>query len=544
MVANGHFVQLLLTPWSKKQGGGDTERSQNSATLDVVFRYLSPVTMITIRAYRLLSLVTLIMLSGLACSAMAHENAEQGSQAEKTGTETWLAGDHHIHSRYSLGWDMETDPPTPVPGGDAIYPIPMNALMAKRHGLDWMVATDHGGPNHAKIQLDHAYPELLESRQAVPEVIQFFGMEFDTPGADHSSIIMPHSHDEAEHLHHIESNYSKRQPWPENKAWDTEPRMLEALDAMKALALPPVVIAHHPSRSATDVGEYGLTTPAELRAWNDTAPHIAIGMEGAPGHQATGQMQPGIGPSMYEKYMGDKRPRGAYRESPTLGGFDQMSAIVGGFWDSMLGEGRRWWITATSDSHIHWREGGADFWPGEYSKTYVLAEKNHDAILASLRAGRVFVTTGDLISELWVTVTAGDQRAGIGGSLSVAEGADVVVSIRFLDPDSNNFNGDNPAVSRVDLIIGNVNGPVDNPAVNSNPSTKVAARFDASQWRREGPYQVIEYRLENVTRPLYLRVRGTNTEEAESQPDPDNEDAWQDLWFYSNPVFVEIQGPQ
>jgi len=26
-----------------------------------------------------------------------------------------------------------------------------------------------------------------------------------------------------------------------------------------------------------------------------------------------------------------------------MGGFDQMTARLGGFWDSMLGEGRRWW---------------------------------------------------------------------------------------------------------------------------------------------------------------------------------------------------------
>ena len=83
--------------------------------------------------------------------------------------------------------------------------------------------------------------------------------------------------------------------------------------------------------------------------------------------------------------------RGAYSRHPTMGGFDQMTARLGGFWDSMLGEGRRWWVTANSDSHVNWREGGVDFWPGEYSKTYVFAEKNHDDILEGIRRGRVFV---------------------------------------------------------------------------------------------------------------------------------------------------------
>src|SRR3546814_15127074 len=31
----------------------------------------------------------------------------------------WLAGDHHIHSRFSVGWDRETNPPTPILGADA-----------------------------------------------------------------------------------------------------------------------------------------------------------------------------------------------------------------------------------------------------------------------------------------------------------------------------------------------------------------------------------------------------------------------------------------
>jgi hypothetical protein len=45
-----------------------------------------------------------------------------------------------------------------------------------------------------------------------------------------------------------------------------------------------------------------------------------------------------------------------------MGGFDQMTARSGGFWDAMLGEGRRWWITANSDAHEHYTEGaGVNF---------------------------------------------------------------------------------------------------------------------------------------------------------------------------------------
>ena len=76
-----------------------------------------------------------------------------------------------------------------------------------------------------------------------------------------------------------------------------------------------------------------------------------------------------------------------------------MTARVGGLWDSLLGEGRRWWITATSDSHVHWTRGGSDFWPGEYSKTYVHARQDYGDIMDGLRNGRIWVTTGDLITQ-------------------------------------------------------------------------------------------------------------------------------------------------
>jgi hypothetical protein len=258
----------------------------------------------------------------------------------------WQAGDHHIHSRYSVGYADSTTPPTPVIGGGAEYPIPMNAVMARRFGLDWMVATDHGGPNHSRVNLELAYPELLLSREAVPEVIQFFGMEFDTPGADHSSLIIPHSHDEAERLHDIEAGFAKWDVYPVDSSRNSEPRMVEALTFMSDLPRLPVLIANHPSRSARGLGDYGLDAPDELRDWNDAAPEVAVGMAGAPGHQAAALVRDGAATRM--------RPRGGYANHPTMGGFDQMTARLGGFWDSMLGEGRRWWITANSDSHLNW----------------------------------------------------------------------------------------------------------------------------------------------------------------------------------------------
>ncbi|MDP3137599.1 MAG: hypothetical protein Q8N17_14860, partial [Burkholderiaceae bacterium] len=310
----------------------------------------------------------------------------------------WLAGDHHVHSRFSTGWKPAPDgqPPTPILGGDAIHPIPTNAAMGAKFGLSWMVATDHGGPQHSKVNRDQAYPELLAARRKVPGVIQFYGMELNTPGAEHSSVIVPTNAAESVVLFGIESRFDRHEPWPYDPTVNTEARMIEALKYMAGIAAPPVVIANHPARTASGVGAYGLVSPSELRDWNDAAPQEAIGMEGAPGHQAA---------SLNAKAMADPADafRGSYLRAPTLGGYDQMTARLGGYWDSMLGEGRRWWITSTSDHHRHYTEGGNDFWPGEYSKTYVKAVKRPADILDGLRGGRVFTTLGDLVSELDVT---------------------------------------------------------------------------------------------------------------------------------------------
>ncbi|MBT8147494.1 MAG: phosphoesterase, partial [Gammaproteobacteria bacterium] len=254
-----------------------------------------------------------------------------------------------------------------------------------------------------------------------------------------------------------------------------------------------------------------------------------------PGHQAAalnpdGSLDPG-------------GARGAYRNYPTLGGFDQFTAIVGGFWDSMLAEGRRWWITANSDSHRHYSEGGSDFWPGEYSKTYVWADRSHDAILDSIRNGRIFVTTGDLISELHFTVSDETEgsSASLGDTLEVDGAGALEVTIRFRDPNGFNNNGDYPSVARVDLIQGEITGPASDRTQDTNNTTRVIARFNQNDWSIDGEYREITYTLDQPSVDSYLRIRGTNGTELNPLPDPRGEDPWSDLWFYSNPVFIELR---
>jgi myo-inositol-hexaphosphate 3-phosphohydrolase len=459
-------------------------------------------------------------------------------QIELASQREWLAGDHHIHSEFSAEYTpVPGDPaamPTPVFGVDAKYPIPRNAEMARHHGLRWMVSTDHGGPGHSRIDHDHAHPALEQSRQTVPQVLQFFGMEFDTPAGDHSSLIIPHGPDERAQLLAIEAGYSRRDAHPEDRSRDTEEHMLAALDLMRSQATPPVLIANHPSRSAPGEGQYGRYSPHEFRNWNDRAPEVAVGMEGAPGHQASALNVDGS--------LDTTGRRGSYRNTPTRGGFDPMTAIVGGFWDSMLAEGRRWWVTATSDSHEHWRDGGNDFWPGEYSKTWVLARPEHGDILDGLRHGRVFVATGDLVSAVELRVSVAGKPAQplvLGSTLRVPAGKALELLLRVRDPAGANSNGDEPSLARIDVIRGTITGAASDRNQDRHPGAQVIARLGSGQWQRDGEWISLTHRLDAVQAPFYLRLRGTSTTELEPSPDPAGEDPWSDLWFYTNPVFVE-----
>ena len=457
----------------------------------------------------------------------------------QTSERQWLAGDSHVHSHWSPGYDRTSDTPRIIKGRDALYSTPQNASMAERFGLSWMVTTDHGGPNHAKFNAEQAYTELVESRELVPDVLQFYGMELNMPGMDHHTLVVPNADDESEVLFQIESRFDKNEVWPVDPERDTEAARVRALDYMRELPQLPLLFANHPSRSATEIGQYGFDEPWELRTNNERAPEVYRGMEGAPGHQAgtfTASNTSGSTPSA----------RGAYRNegAGTLGGFDQMTAIVGGFWDSMLGEGRRFWIVATSDSHKHFsetEERGIDFWPGEFHKTYVHARKNYDDVLDGLRAGRIFAVAGDLVTELDVVTTGETGIATVGETLRVSANEPVEVSIRFRDPKLPNGSGDDPTVNRLDLILGHVRGPVTDLNTDTNETTRVVERFSDSDWTRDGEMVTVRTILRTVDRDVYIRVRGTSGHDAEPVMDTVGEDPWADLWFYSNPVFIDVR---
>ena len=451
----------------------------------------------------------LLVLLALAGNASAADEGDNGRR--------WLAGDHHVHSEWSVNWDKSSSPPKPIRGGDSPYSRTRNAQQALAHGLAWIVHTDHGGPGHSAVTRDFAWPALVQARRDVPALIQFNGMEFDVPAGEHASLIIAPGPEENTQLERIERDYNRREPL-NRFARNSGQSMLDALRFMQALQPRPLMLVNHPSRSAKGIDAWGKVKPKELRAWQDAAPDVLVGMEGAPGHQA------------------NARHRGGYTHeaAPTLGGFDQMTARVGGVWDGLLGEGRRFWITATSDSHRHHSEGGAEFDPGEYSKTYVWARKDAGDILDGLRNGRVFAVTGDLIDALELRARASGKPGSIaemGGTLALSVGDTMVVELKVRQPSQPNFNGQSPVLDHIDVIVGAADG-------DGAPRMQVR-RFGPADWQREGQWLSLSWELPAPARGGFVRVRGTSTTEQEPVADVPGEDPWRDLWFYSNPVFVE-----
>jgi hypothetical protein len=176
-------------------------------------------------------------------------------------------------------------------------------------------------------------------------------MELNLPGMDHHTLIVPNGQDERAMLYDIESQFDAYESWPVDPARNTEAAALRGLAFMTRLTRLPILFANHPSRSATGLGDYRLSEPAEFRTNHDLAPEVYRGMEGAPGHQASA-----LAPDGSARRGEDGRLngfRGAYRNpgAPTLGGFDQMTAIVNHSDARMYAKRVRFVQRATQDRH-------------------------------------------------------------------------------------------------------------------------------------------------------------------------------------------------
>ena len=151
----------------------------------------------------------------------------------------------------------------------------------------------------------------------------------------------------------------------------------------------------------------------------------------------------------------------------------------------------------------------------------------------------MFVVTGDLITTLDVVLSDGVTSVGWGETLKTKQGSKLTLEIAVTDPEEMNHAGRNPSLNRVDVIMGAVTGRQANADLAQNPSTAVVERVSREAFEgRDGQYLIRTELTADANG--YLRLRGTNTDSLEPEKDPLGEDPWSDLWFYSNPVFIEL----
>ncbi|WP_191254209.1 PHP domain-containing protein [Amycolatopsis oliviviridis] len=477
----------------------------------------------------------------------------------------WLVGDHHIHTQYSY---------------DAMYTVDGIADGARRHGADWAVITDHGHASHEKSSVERTNAAIRAAQREHRDLLLWQGMEWNVPGAEHATLFFQAGADQAAKLREFERAFDWRLTGTEPGTPDNEALAVKAIRWLAAEERArrihaPVVVINHPLRN-------GRVAPHEIRALRDAAPGIVIGMEGAPGAQADGFPKPlgsgGGARGGYGNSPGSNSwpgfPASAYR---TYGGFDWSTATVGGLWDSLLAEGKPWWITSNSDSHYnrgdtlvrpgvpdgYYDEHGsypdpidtgvpqtlppyADFAPAEFSRTVVgVTRRSHEGVLEGLRAGRVWVVHGGLAQELEFGAYSGWSSATMGGRLRVRRGDDVTIVVSAKLAARPNGGGSIPRLARLDLVSGPVTGPAADRDAQTAPGTRVVRSFEP-RWA-PGRRVAFRHTFRNVREPFFVRTRGTDGRKhvpGGIEPSADvigQSNPFEDLWLYGNPIFVDVR---
>lgn len=604
-----------------------------------------------------MNLTNVTLKLGAATLALSLAFAGPASAGHKKMGEKWMTGDFHQHTTFTDGSYPMND--LTAPGVIASHAVPdptglyRKGVMPQgfRFGLDFQANSEHGGirardgfgnnwnntavypvlpsigdptngqmwrwqtlisttdiPGYSGPSYMGAYDWIESIRANYPEKLALTGMEWNPPGHEHCStgIIAENALPIAEFEYRFDradtdgtatTTTAATMGWAgkrQNSSYTTpdysavlalSPQHEKTMDAVRWMqANHPTtgwIIPAHVERAGCGVGAWSI---ASFRDMNNAGPTVAFGFEGIPGHEKSDN-------------------RGEFAEKAcgggTYGGAGIYVAKVGGLWDNLLADGRKFYNFASSDFH---NDAGADFWPGEYLKTYVKVKDvdgdgvyDPKEVLKGLRSGEVFSVHGDIINELDFKVFHGasfknrsrSNFATMGETLKVKNKDKVTVQIRFKTRATNNcqagINASDgyvckaPGVHHVQLIQGRINptkedkflsdGVTPNSAFNAIDTTvaRIVETFDATSWTTDAEgYTTMRYVVPRVTSDTYFRIRGTNlgynvvkmdttgtkivygTDPMGSPllntPGTSNADmAWDDLWFYSNPVFIAVR---
>jgi hypothetical protein len=313
-------------------------------------------------------------------------------RAKGTPGGAWLAGDFHQHTSYT----------------DGLNSYWFVAEKNVEFGLDWWANSEHGGyfsrdgqcdghrpdpgacywdemvPNPIlgdpapdrydgqsmwrwQSLLDYAFSDTEYARILYPDKRIAQGVEWNVPGHEHCSVGIISEDGQAVSAFEYMFDAGDRDTSREGEitpfgtlaknnfdhesavaacAWMQEQWELGNIDEAW------VTFAHPERKGFFDQGGYDIN---HFRDLNNAGPDVCFGFEGAPGHQPSG----------------NRGGFGTRAHGGTYGGTGFYTAKVGGLWDALLGEGRRWFNFASSDYHGHFVDHGwGDFYPGEYQKNW------------------------------------------------------------------------------------------------------------------------------------------------------------------------------
>lgn len=382
---------------------------------------------------------------------------------------------------------------------------------------------------------EYSFPYILSNRKEYAPRVQVQGLEWNVPGHEHASMCIldeqfttqPSANPVARFEYQFDGNDRDTTGgaalgWKKSEK-EGHAKALEGLAYLQEnYPRTSWVIPAHPDRKS----KWSI---ADFRDCNNIAPDVCFGFEGIPGHQASPD-------------RGEYAARNQTYGTTTYGGAGRMCARVGGLWDALLSEGRRWWLFSCSDFH----DTQNDFFPGEYNKTYLyLPETIYPKELADyLRSGNCFVVAGNFVNALRYQINGKTM-----GETCFTSNEEVELTIEVRQPEDTRL-----SLHHIDLIEGVVSGYQLPGSTGYNTdsvtTTRVIARFDGLKKEADGCYRV-RYTFRPSAPHTYYRLRGTHLAPGtpgETDPDgnplPDTgennrEKALNDQWFYSNPIFVK-----
>lgn len=486
----------------------------------------------------------------------------------------------YMNNKYGLDWWANSEHGGAFPT-DASAPALTSAPFDQKGGKYWDAFTSNpilgdassssGHQNMWRWQSlrDYSFKDVLAARALYPNKVILQSYELNVPGHEHCSMGLianqfqanPNCNPLAEFEYKfdnsdIDVNGGKANGWVKSTNTGHSKAVEAAAWLEQNYKTQSYLVFAHPERKS-------LYTVSDFRDLNNAAPDVAFGFESMPGHQKGSE-----GATTRGEYVKTSKTDGLC----TYGGTGVYAAKVGGLWDAMLGEGRKWWLFANSDCHAVGSDPdmkkAADFWPGEYQKnyTYVIDRTNAQSIIDGLRSGNTWITTGDLIDSLEFKI-----NGALMGQVVRPLNGKAIINILVRNPQKNNNNTyssfTKPVLDHVDIIAGNVTGKK-TPGTQDyssplNASTQVIARFDAvggvkdannissQKWLDLGNgVKQISFAMDVAT-DMYFRLRGTNIglnvdkqTDGAGNPLADTlitataATAFDDLWFYSNPIFV------